>query len=126
MNTAELTAIHTETLAEVSRARTLANIARRASRLFEVGYTATETMSGLYVRTFQVTSPEGHCYRVKVSKTPAAPGSFFGSGCSCPCFEKELTCKHLQGVELMIAQEDDMCAGYEARQDNDDDRYAEF
>ena len=54
---------------------------------------------------------------MKVSKTPAAPGSFFGSRCSCPCFEKELTCKHLQGVELMLAQEDAQVADYEARQD---------
>ena len=63
MNSAELTALHTETLTETwneaRHARTLANIARRASRLFDVGYTATETMNGLYVRAFQVASPEG-------------------------------------------------------------------
>ena len=126
MNSAELTALHTETIEAARHARTLANIARRASRLFEVGYTVKETMTGLYVRSFQVTSPEGNTYSVKVSKTPAAPGSFFGSRCSCLCFEKELTCKHLQAVELMIAQEDAMLAEYEARQNNDDDAYAEF
>ena len=126
LNSAELTALHTETVSEAAHARTLANIARRASRLWEVGYTATETMSGLYVRCFQVTSPEGMSYRVKVSKTPAAPSTFFGSRCSCPCFEKELTCKHLQAVEVMIGQEDAQIAAYEARQDNDDDPYAEL
>ena len=126
MNSAELTALHTETLNEAARARTLTNIARRASRLFEVGYTVKETMSGLYVRCFQVTSPEGKGYGVKVSKTNAAPGTFFGSRCSCPAFAEYTTCKHLQAVGLMIAQEAAQVAEYEARQDNDDDPYAEL
>ena len=126
MNSAELTALHTETINEVRRARLLANITRRAAILFEVGYTAKETLTGLYVRAFQVTSPEGKTYRVKISKTPAEPGTFFGSGCNCPCFEKETTCKHLLAIENMIAQEDAQISEYEARQDNDDDAYAEF
>lgn len=126
MNSAELTALHTETLNEARRARTLENITRRAATLFNVGYTSKETMTGLYVRSFQVTSPEGKTYRVKISKTPAAPGTFFGSGCNCPCFEQLTTCKHLQAIELMIAEEEALVAEYEARQDSDDDPYAEF
>ena len=126
LTSAELTALHTETINEARRTRTLENISRRASRLWEVGYTVKQTMTGLYVRSFQVTSPEGKAYNVKISQTPAAPGTFFGSGCNCPCFEKETTCKHLQAIEMMIAQEDAEVAAYEARQDNDDDAYAEW
>lgn len=99
MNSAELTALHTETLNETRnegrRARLLANIARRAARLWEDGYTATETMNGQYVTCFRVHSPEGKTYTVKVSKTMAAPGTFYGSKCDCPCFADNLTCKHL-------------------------------
>ena len=62
LTSAELTALHTETLNEVRRARLLANITRRAALLFEVGYTAKETLTGLYVRAFLVTSPEGKTY----------------------------------------------------------------
>ncbi|MBV9851038.1 MAG: hypothetical protein JO250_15310 [Armatimonadetes bacterium] len=96
MNTAELTALHTETLNEARRARLLTNITRRAETLFTTGgYTATQTMDGQYAACFLVVSPEGRRYTVKVSRTMAAPGTFYGSKCSCPCFEKELTCKHL-------------------------------
>ena len=118
MNTltnAELTELHTETLSEIAHARTMANITRRASRLFfEDGYTAYENIPGDYVRCFRVTSPKGDTYNVKVSKAPAAPGTFFGSRCSCPCFVKELTCKHLQALQMMIDNEDAQCNAYDA------------
>ena len=107
MNSAELTTLHTETLNEARRARLLANITRRAAILFEVGYTAKETLTGLYVRSFQVTSPEGKTYRVKLSAGNAEPGTFLGSGCNCPCFEKEMTCKHLLAVEKMVREEEE-------------------
>ena len=113
MNSAELTALHTETLNEIRRARLLANITRRAAILFEVGYTVKETLTGLYVRSFQVTSPEGKTYRVKISQGNAEPGTFFGSGCNCPCFEKETICKHLLAIENMIAEEEAIDQAYE-------------
>ena len=111
MNSAELTALHTETIAETKnearRARLLQNITRRAAMLFEVGYTVKETLTGLYVRAFLVTSPEGKTYRVKISKAAAEPGSFLGSGCNCPCFEEHLTCKHLLATEKMVREEEE-------------------
>ena len=126
MNSAELTALLNEDRAEKRTARLMANITRRASRLFDDGYTATKNMNGLYAQMYQVVSPEGQRYSVKISQTPALPGTFYGSRCTCPCFTEHKTCKHLQGVELMLAQEDAQEAEYEARQDNDDDPYARF
>ncbi len=113
-------------LNEDRTARLMANIARRAARLFEVGYTATPNMSGLYVKAFQVLSPEGKRYSVKLSKTNALPGTFFGSSCSCPCFDEHKTCKHLQGVELMLAQEEALEASWEAQEANDNGAYARY
>ena len=107
MNSAELTALHIETINDARRARLLANITRRAAILFEVGYTAKETLTGLYVRTFQVTSPEGKTYRVKLSAGNAEPGTFLGSGCTCPCFENEAVCKHLLAVERMTREDEE-------------------
>jgi hypothetical protein len=95
MNTAELTAAHRDTMAEMDGTRLMANITRRAERLWADGYTALQTMGGQYVACYEVRSPEGRRYSVKVAKTLAAPGTFYGSGCSCPCFAAELTCKHL-------------------------------
>lgn len=122
-NTNELTAL----LNEDRAARTLANIARRAACLFQVGYTATPTMNGLFVQAFQVVSPEGKRYSVKIDKTNTFPvGAAFGSKCSCPCFAELKTCKHLQGVELMLAQEAVQEAEYDARENNDNGAYARY
>ncbi len=101
MNTNELTVL----LNEDRTARLMANITRRAARLFQDGYIATPTMSGLFVQAFQVVSPEGKRYSVKVSKTNAEPGTFFGDKCSCPCFAEVKTCKHLQAVRLELEQD---------------------
>jgi len=122
-NTNELTAL----LNEDRAARTLANIARRTARLFQVGYAATPTMNGLFVQAFQVVSPEGKRYSVKIDKTNTFPvGAAFGSKCSCPCFAELKTYKHLQGVELMLAQEAVQEAEYDARENNDNGAYARY
>ena len=104
MNTAELTALHAETIHAAQVAQTLANITRRASGLWENGYVAQETMHGLYVRCFLVRSPKGKTYRVKVSLTTAEPGTAFGSSCSCPCFVTFRTCKHLEAMDALGGQ----------------------
>ena len=130
MNTAELTALHAETIQDIKSARTLANITRRASTLWEDGYIAQETMHGLYVRCFIVRAPKGDTYRVKVSKTPAEPGTAFGSSCSCPCFSTFRTCKHLEALSLWVDTDNAAEAQadrYDAEcTDCDDDPYAEF
>ena len=130
MNTAELTALHAETIQAAVTARTRANITRRASTLWEDGYTAQETMHGLYVRCFLICSPKNDTYRVKVSKTFAEPGTPFGSSCSCPCFETFRTCKHLEALSLWVDVDDAAEAQadrYDADcADADTDPYAEF
>ena len=65
MNTTELTALHTATLAamnaEARTARTLTNIARRASALLTTGgYTAEAAWPGFY----HVFGPQGQHYTV--------------------------------------------------------------
>lgn len=126
MNSANTNELNTF-LNEDRAARTLANIARRASRLFQVGYSATPTMNGLFVQAFQVVSPEGKRYTVKIDKTNTFPvGAAFGSKCSCPCFAELKTCKHLQGVELMLAQEAALEASWEAQENNDNGAYARY
>lgn len=82
-----------------AEARTLANIARRAQTLFtDGGYIAFPLLPNL----FRVRSPKGDDYTVRVSETP--DDELFGSYCSCPCFEKRRTCKHLQAVVLSIEE----------------------
>ena len=95
LNTAELTALHTETLTEARRERTLANIARRASALLTTGgYTAEESsVTGLYY----ITGPEGQEYQVNI-------GTALGHSCDCPANADYGTCKHYQAVELMLLE----------------------
>ena len=98
MNTAELTALHTATLAamnaEVRTARTLANIARRAETLLSDGYTADRgRVAGLYY----VAGPQGQEYAVNV-------GTAIGHNCDCPAFAEYETCKHYQAVDLMLKE----------------------
>ena len=134
MNTAELTALLNEDRAAQQKARLMDNITRRAARLWEVGYVATETISGLYVRAFQVLSPEGKRYSTKVSKTDALPGTFFGSRCSCPCFTDHKTCKHLIALSERVeteARDEAQCDAYDAWQagggfDVDEYEFANF
>ena len=118
MNTAELTAL----LNEDRTARLMANITRRASTLFSDGYTATLTMNGLYVKSFQVTAPKGNRYSVKLSKTNAEPGTLFGDKCSCPCFAEHKTCKHLQALRLELEQE----AAWDAQAEREDEAHTFF
>jgi len=112
----ELTTFLNEDAAARIEARTLANIARRAATLFQDGYKVASYVPGLYL----ITSPEAAFYTVRVSGTPGC--EVFGSYCTCPCFGKHKTCKHLQAVVNAIEEG----AEGDARQDNDDDRYPEF
>lgn len=89
LNTAELTELHAETVNAARAARTLANIARRAQTLLEDGY-QVRSYDDLHI----VESPEGNKYAVW-------HGAEVGFSCSCPCFEKLTTCKHLQAIDLM-------------------------
>lgn len=92
MNTltnAELTELHAETLTDARRARTLANIARRAASLLADGYEIRSYGDGLYV----VESPKGDKYVVW-------HGVEVGHSCDCPCFAEYGTCKHSQAVDM--------------------------
>lgn len=104
LNNVELTALHSETLNGFRLSRLMSAIARRAENLWIDGYTAKQTMNGLYVSCFQVASPEGKTYAVKVSRAAAEPGTTFGSKCSCPCFAEHKTCKHLLACEKLYTQ----------------------
>lgn len=95
----ELIDLLNEDAAARAEARTQANISRRAQTLFtDGGYRVLATGGGGYC----VFSPEGKTYGVCISDTPAH--ELFGSNCSCPCFEKHRTCKHLQAVVLSIEE----------------------
>ncbi len=126
MNSAELTALHTETITDLRRTRTLANITRRASRLFDDGYTANLTLNGLYVKGFQVLTPEGKRYSVKLSKTQAPAGSFFASKCTCKAFAEYDTCKHMEAIAMQDAQEAALEASWEAQEASDNGAYARY
>ena len=116
MNTAELTALYTETLAEARIARTLANIARRAETLLTGGGYKVETAwPGFY----HVFGPQGQHYTV-ITDTLMTPG------CDCPAFADYSTCKHFQAVDLMLRDEA-QAAEYDAlHTDADDGAYARF
>ncbi len=116
MNTAELTALHIETLTEARIARTLASIARRAETLLtEGGYKVETAWEGLY----HVLGPQGQHYMV-VSDT------ILDNHCDCKAFAEYETCKHLQAVELMLRDEA-QAADYDAlHTDADDGAYARF
>lgn len=116
MTNSELTAFLNDDAAVRAEERTLANIARRASTLFEDGYTALPLKGGTYC----IFSPKGDTYAVFVSDTPDC--EVFGSYCSCPCFQSRKTCKHLQAVVNAIEEG----AELDALNDTDDDRYPEF
>ncbi len=94
----EMTAFLNDDAAARTEQRTLANIARRASTLFEDGYSALPVGHGSYC----IFSPNGDTYAVFVSDTPDC--EVFGSYCSCPCFQSRKTCKHLQAVVNAIEE----------------------
>lgn len=108
MNTAELTALHNETIAEMGNARTLANITRRASSLFSDGYSAAQEGAGSYT----VFTPAGDSYWVNVNDLNPAD-TVFGNFCTCPAFPKYGSCKHLEAI-LMQRNEEAQIAAYEA------------
>ena len=120
MNTAELTALHTATIAamnaEARTARTLGNIARRAETLLSDGYTVeTCRVKGL----FYVAGPQGQEYVVNV-------GTALGHSCDCPAFAEYDTCKHYQAVGLMLRDEAQAAAYDALHTDADDGAYARF
>ena len=120
LNTAELTALHTETLTEARIARTLANIARRAQTLWADGYSVLTAGKSHYC----VFSPEDNLYVVFLSETPDC--DVFGSSCSCPAFAAYSTCKHFQAVDLMLRDEAQAAAHDALHTDADDGAYARF
>lgn len=121
MNSAELTTLHTETLSDFAFQRTLTNIARRALTLWEDGYSAIQDSANFYT----ILTPAEARYTVHVNDADPTD-EVFGHWCSCPAHGKYGTCKHLLAVLDSRAQEAALLAGYEARQDNDDDAYARF
>ena len=98
MNTAELTALHTATLAamnaEARLPRTLANITRRAETLLSDGYTVER---GRVAGLFYIAGPQGQEYQVNA-------GTAIGNNCDCPAFAEYATCKHYQAVDLMLKE----------------------
>ncbi len=121
MNTAELTTLHAETLNEARLERTLANIARRAETLFDNGYSAIQDDPHFYT----VLTPQEGRYTVHINDANPTDETF-GNWCTCPAHESYGTCKHLQAILLQRAADAALLAGYEARQDNDDDQFPEL
>ncbi len=116
MNTAELTALHTETITGLKLSRTLTNITRRAEVLFTAaGYTAEEAWKGLY----HVFGPQGQHYMVTCCP-------IMGYRCDCEAFATYTTCKHLQAIDLMQRDEAQAAEHDTLYADADDDAYAEF
>lgn len=118
MNSSELTALHTETIAALHKAgqasRTLANISRRAASLFADGYQVRAHEGTSF---YEVTSLEGKRYSVW-------HGEKTGYECSCPCFADWNTCKHLEAIDLMKRDEADAARLDAVADDADYDRYA--
>ena len=88
-----------ERKANLDEARLLANVRQRAANLFEDGYRANTTNSGLV----EIHSPCGASYEIdRKAKT-----------CSCPFFvrisqvkqigDPDCTCKHLLGLAKLLA-----------------------
>ena len=120
LNSSELTALHTETLAALRNEKTLANITRRALTLFSDGYRRALLLGTETGGVFAVTAPEGHCYTV------TANSGVLADSCDCPSFAKLGTCKHLQAVQIEIRYAE-MADEYDAlHTDSDDDKYPEL
>lgn len=134
LTTDELTDLLNEDAAERIKARTLANIARRAETLLQDGYTCRLWLKGRQVepliRTrdiYLVTTPNDDEYQVSLSETPNA--SILGDHCNCPCFDKWGECKHHLAVLNFVweAEQVRQCEEHDALYtDADDDRYAEY
>ena len=135
LTSAELTALHIETFEAMRNDRMLASITRRALRLWEDGYTCSLLRTsckrhllnpGEWFQhdTYSVDTPSGGFYLVTLSDKPLHPA--YGNHCTCPCFAKVQTCKHIQAVEFRLAEEEAQEAGYEQRENADTDPYAEY
>ncbi len=101
MTTAEIQ----QTTAEIIKARTLANISRRAQTLFADGDTAKEVAAENF-------SPRGEESVVTPTDTPT--DEVFGDRCTCPAFESYGECKHHLGV-LAHKRDEEQAAEYNAR-----------
>lgn len=77
-------------------ARLFESIVARAGRLFEDGYSAEvkATVDEQPV-SYTVTSPDGERYEV----------SLLFEQCTCPCFKKWLTCKHVRGLDRLLEEQ---------------------
>lgn len=116
MNNAELTELHTETIAGLKLSRTLANITRRAETLLTTGgYWVDEAWKGLY----HVFGPQGQHYMVTCD-------AIMGYLCDCEAFATYTTCKHLQAIDLMLRDEAQAAEHDALHMDADDGAYAEF
>lgn len=104
-------------LAQEKLERTLANIARRASRLWEDGYTCKQTFQGTFVTAYDVLSPRGDRYMVKLTPTPK--DAFLGDKCTCPAFEKYGECKHHLAIQWKL-REEAQCDAYDTLHAFDD------
>jgi len=87
-----------KTITTINEARTIANIAERASSLFATGYTlkALNASAGLYV----VSAP-ANARRADANGCPLPPYivDTAAQTCSCKAFGRWNTCKHLLAVE---------------------------
>ncbi len=101
----------TAVLNEDRYARTLANIARRAERLWEDGYTCRQSFQGTFVEAYDVFTPRGERYMVKITPTPKDP--FLGDKCTCPSFSKYGECKHHLALQFKLRDEA-QAAAYDA------------
>ncbi len=96
MTSAELITFLNEDAEESANARTLANIARRAATLWANGYKFSNVL-----HLFFVLPPKGGCYTVELPNPFADDPS-----CTCPCFAKRKTCKHLLAVQAMVWEQE--------------------
>jgi len=113
MNTAELTALHTETIADMKRARTIANIERRALTLWADGYgvrTSAEVWGaghtlaqpGAYFVTAPAKRGDVNGDTKQTYKVRCSPEA--GYSCTYPAFAEYDTCKHLIAVRNLIEE----------------------
>ena len=116
MNTAELTALNTETLEAIRTERTLTNIARRAENLIADGYRVNHNNRPDAQGVNYVHGPKGQLYRVNTwDGSPEFPEP--EHGCDCPAFAKFGTCKHYLCVKMLIAEDAAADAAFERAQE---------
>lgn len=91
----------------IDEARLLANLAERAERLFQDGYSLTREDEHDLV----ITNEEGSRYYL----------STLFESCTCPCYKVHKTCKHWLGAKKLEADQreydDHLCSQYVAVDD---------